>query len=142
MLMPSIFNDNLFDDFFRFPDFRIGSVDYSNQVLKTDVKEKDGLYEMTMNLPGIKKDDVKITLENGYLTVQATANSNKDEKDKDGKYIRRERYAGTCSRSFYVGDAVTEDDIKAKFEDGTLKVDIPKKESVPEVEQKKYIAIE
>lgn len=142
MLMPSIFNDNLFDDFFRFPDFRIGSVDYSNQVMKTDVKEKDGLYEMTMNLPGIKKDDVKITLENGYLTVQATANSNKDEKDKDGKYIRRERYAGTCSRSFYVGDAVTEDDIKAKFEDGTLKVDIPKKESVPEVEQKKYIAIE
>lgn len=142
MLMPSIFNDNLFDDFFRFPDFRIGSVDYSNQVMKTDVKEKDGLYEMTMNLPGVKKDDVKITLENGYLTVQATANSNKDEKDKDGKYIRRERYAGTCSRSFYVGDAITEDDIKAKFEDGTLKVDIPKKKSVPEVEQKKYIAIE
>ena len=142
MLMPSIFNDNLFDDFFRFPDFRIRSMDYSNQVMKTDVKEKDGLYEMTMNLPGVKKDDVKITLENGYLTVQATANSNKDEKDKDGKYIRRERYAGTCSRSFYVGDAVTEDDIKAKFEDGTLKVDIPKKESVPEVEQKKFIAIE
>lgn len=142
MLMPSIFNDNLFDDFFRFPDFRIRSMDYSNQVMKTDVKEKNGLYEMTMNLPGVKKDDVKITLENGYLTVQATANSNKDEKDKDGKYIRRERYAGTCSRSFYVGDAVTEDDIKAKFEDGTLKVDIPKKESVPEVEQKKFIAIE
>ncbi len=140
MLMPSIFNDNLFDDFFDFnyPTFRYDT----SELMKTDIKETDNGYEVTMNLPGVKKEDVKAELKDGYLTIQASSNTNKDEKDNDGKYIRRERYAGTCSRSFYVGDAVTQEDIKAKFENGTLTLDIPKKEAKPAVEEKKYISIE
>ena len=140
MLMPSIFNDNLFDDFFNFnyPAFRYDT----SELMKTDIKETDNGYEVTMNLPGVKKEDVKAELKDGYLTIQASSNSNKDEKDSDGKYIRRERYSGSCSRSFYVGDAVTQEDIKAKFEDGTLKLDIPKKEVKPAAEEKKYISIE
>ncbi len=140
MLMPSIFNDNLFDDFFNFnyPTFRYDTT----ELMKTDIKETDNGYEVTMNLPGVKKEDVKAELKDGYLTIQASSNTSKDEKDNDGRYIRRERYAGTCSRSFYVGDAVTQEDIKAKFENGTLTLDIPKKDAKPAVEQKKYISIE
>lgn len=140
MLMPSIFNDNLFDDFFDFnyPTFRYDTT----ELMKTDIKETDNGYEVTMNLPGVKKEDVKAVLKDGYLTIQASSNTSKDEKDNDGRYIRRERYAGTCSRSFYVGDAVTQEDIKAKFENGTLTLDIPKKDAKPAVEQKKYISIE
>ena len=93
-------------------------------------------------MPAVKKEDVKAELRDGYLTIQASTDSNKEEKDSNGRYIRRERYSGSCSRSFYVGDAVTQEDIKAKFEDGTLKLLIPKKEAVPEVEERKYIAIE
>ena len=140
MLMPSIFNDNLFDDFFDFnyPTFRYDTT----ELMKTDIKETDNGYEVTMNLPGVKKEYVRGELKNGYLTMQPTSNTSKDEKDNDGRYIRRERYAGTCSRSFYVGDAVTQEDIKAKFENGTLTLDIPKKDAKPAVEQKKYISIE
>ena len=140
MLMPSIFNDNLFDDFFDFnyPTFRYDTT----ELMKTDIKETDNGYEVTMNLPGVKKEDVKAELKDGYLTIQASSNTSKDEKDNDGRYIRRERYAGTCSRSFYVGDAVSQEDIKAKFENGTLTLDIPKKDAKPAVEQKKYISIE
>ena len=140
MLMPSIFNDNLFDDFFDFnyPTFRYDTT----ELMKTDIKETDNGYEVTMNLPGVKKEGVKAELKDGYLTIQASSNTSKDEKDNDGRYIRRERYAGTCSRSFYVGDAVTQEDIKAKFENGTLTLDIPKKDAKPAVEQKKYISIE
>ena len=140
MLMPSIFNDNLFDDFFDFnyPTFRYDTT----ELMKTDIKETDNGYEVTMNLPGVKKEDVKAELKDGYLTIQASSNTSKDEKDNDGRYIRRERYAGTCSRSFYVGDAVTQEDIKAKFENGTLTLDIPKKDAKPAVEQKKYISID
>ena len=92
--------------------------------------------------PFSKKEDVKAELKDGYLTIRATANTSKDEKGSDGRYIRRERYSGSCSRSFYVGDAVTEQDIKAKFEDGTLKMLVPKAENRPAVEDKKYIPIE
>ena len=95
-----------------------------------------------MNLPGYNKDDVKGELKDGYLIVSATTNINNDEKDEDGKYIRRERYSGSCQRSFYVGEDVTQEDIKAKFENGTLKLMIPKKESQPKVEEQKYILIE
>ena len=132
MLMPSIFNDNLFDDFFDFnyPTFRYDTT----ELMKTDIKETDNGYEVTMNLPGVKKEDVKAELKDGYLTIQASSNTSKDEKDNDGRYIRRERYAGTCSRSFYVGDAVTQEDIKAKFENGTLTLDIPKKDAKPAAE--------
>lgn len=140
MLMPSIFNDNLFDDFFDFnyPTFRYDTT----ELMKTDIKETDNGYEVTMNLPGVKKEDVKAELKDGYLTIQASSNTSKDEKDDNGRYIRRERYSGSCSRSFYVGDQVTESEIKAKFENGTLTMLIPKKEEKPAVEDKKYIAIE
>lgn len=128
------------DDFFDFP---FGS--YNNgmgELMKTDVKDTDQGYELKMNLPGAKKEDVKAQLKDGYLTIQVSSNRNNDEKDSDGRYIRRERYSGSCSRSFYVGDQVTEEDIKAKFEDGTLTMTIPKKEQQPQVEDKKYISIE
>ena len=141
MLMPSIFGENLLDDFFDFP-FGSNYTATDSSLMKTDIKEMENGYEVTMNLPGVKKEDVKAELKDGYLTISASSNSNKDEKDEEGRYIRRERYSGSCSRSFYVGDTVTEADIKAKFENGTLTMMIPKKEVQPTVENKKYIAIE
>lgn len=150
MMMPSIFGENLFDDWMDFPfDNNFWGHRNSKQVkrpedilMRTDVKETDDGYELSIDLPGVKKEDVRAELKNGYLTVNASANSSNDEKDNNGRYIRRERYSGTFSRSFYVGEKVTEEDIKAKFEDGTLKLDVPKKEEKPAVEDKKYIAIE
>ena len=146
MLMPSIFGENLFDEMMSFPweqEF-FGRRDYGKNeknLMKTDVKETDRTYELDIDLPGFKKEDVKVALENGYLTISAAKGMNKDEKNEDGKYIRRERYSGSCTRSFYVGDAVKESDIHAKFEDGTLKLSVAKKD--PAVEEKKgYIAIE
>lgn len=109
--------------------------------MKTDVKEVENGYEVAMDLPGFKKEDISAKLENGYLTITASKGLDKDEKNEEGKYIRRERYSGSCSRSFYVGDGVTEEDIKARFEDGILKLDIPKKDA-EKIEQKKYISIE
>ena len=146
MLMPSIFGENLFDDFFE--DFARPvkrSVKYNNQavaVMRTDVKESDAGYEIHIDLPGYKKEDVTAELKEGTLTIKATTNTENDKKDEDGKYIRRERFYGNCSRSFYVGDAVEQEDIKAKFEDGILKVFVPKKEVKPAVEERKYITIE
>ena len=110
--------------------------------MKTDIKVADDHYEITMNLPGIKKENVKAELKDGYMTIHVSSNTNNDEKDENGKYIRRERFSGNCSRSFYVGDQITEEDIKAKFENGTLTMIVPKKEAQPQVENKKYIAIE
>ena len=127
MLMPSIFGENLFDDFFDYP--FVKNEAESNGLMKTDVKDTEHGYEITMNLPGVKKEDVKAALKDGYLTISATSDSKKEEKNDKGQYIRRERYTGSCSRSFYVGDAVTEEDIKAKFENGTLKMLVPKKPS-------------
>ena len=114
MMLPSIFGENLLDNWF---DDGWNSWDYSNtSLMNTDIKENDNDYELTMNLPGVKKEDVTAELKDGYLTIHATSNQNKDEKDEDGKYIRRERYSGSCNRSFYVGDAVTEEDIKASLQ--------------------------
>ena len=110
-------------------------------MMKTDVKETDQGYELDIELPGYKKEDVRAQLKDGYLTVQAAKNMNNDEKNEQGAYIRRERYAGTMSRSFYVGDNVTEEDIHAKFEDGILKLSVPKKEA-KKVEENKYITIQ
>lgn len=142
MLMPSIFRENLLDDFFGDP-FRGRSYDNSvNELMRTDVKDMGNAYELTMNLPGVKKEDVKAELKDGYLTINATSNSENNETDGNGKYIRRERYMGSCSRSFYVGEDLSQEDVKARFEDGTLKLTIPKKEEAPVVENKKYIAIE
>lgn len=138
MLLPSIFGERLFDDFMDFPFSGMNT----NSMMKTDIRDTDGSYELDIDMPGFKKEDIRAELKDGYLTISATTNKNSDEKDKDGKYIRRERYMGSCSRSFYVGDGVTQEDIKARFEDGILKLSVPKKERLPQAEEKKYIAIE
>ena len=110
--------------------------------MKTDIKETDKGYELVVDLPGFTKDEVKADLENGYLTISAEKGLDKDEQEKEtGHYIRKERYAGACSRSFYVGEGITQEDIKAKYEDGILRLSVPKKEAKA-VENKKYIAIE
>ncbi len=146
MLMPSIFGENLFDDFFN--DFARPSKSLmryqtpASNVMRTDIKETASGYELDIDLPGYKKSEVQAELKEGYLTINASTSRDDGEKNKDGQYIRRERYYGSCSRSFYVGDAVTQEDIKARFEDGILKVCVPKKEAKPEVEESKYIAIE
>ena len=146
MLMPSIFGENLFND--DWMDFSFPDVDkalygkHAKNLMKTDVKEKDGNYEVAIDLPGFKKEDVTGEVKDGYLIIKASTKNSKDEKDAKGKYIRKERYEGSCNRSFYVGDAITQDDIKAKFEDGVLKISVPKKEAKPQVEEKKFIAIE
>ena len=134
--MLATYRNNIFDDLFNAPFFTRNEAN----MMKTDIKEHDGGYDLTVDLPGVKKEDIKAELNDGYLTISAENNTNKDEKDENGKYICRERYSGSYSRSFYVGDAITEEDIKAKFENGTLKLDIPKKEALPE-KQNKYIAI-
>ena len=130
MLYPSIFGENLFDDFFRFPDFGrdvekklYGK--HAAQVMKTDVHEHDDHYEIVIDLPGFKKDQINLELQNGYLTVSAAKGLDKDEEDKKGRVLRQERYAGACSRSFYVGD-VKPEDIKAKYEHGVLTILVPK----------------
>ena len=147
MLRPSIFNDNLFDNFFEFPFFddRAERKLYgsnANNLMKTDIKEhKDG-YELEIDLPGFQKDDLQAELKDGYLTISASKQVNKDEKEKEtGKYIRRERYSGSCQRSFYVGDAITQEDIKAEFKHGILRLFVPKKEAVSEVEERKFVSI-
>lgn len=144
MLMPSIFRENLFDDWMDFSFPEIDKVLYgkrADHVMKTDVKETDTEYEIDVDLPGFKKEDVKVSLKNGYLLIEASKGLDKDKKDKDGTYIRRERYQGSMSRSFYVGENVTDSDVHAKFEDGILRLTVPKQEE-KQVEEDKYIAIE
>ena len=135
MLMPTM-RTNVFDDLFNNPFFTKSE----SSMMKTDIKEHDNCYDLMIDLPGVKTEDIQAELNDGYLTVSAESNTSKDEKDDNGKYICRERYSGSYSRSFYVGDTVTEQDISAKFENGTLKLTVPKKESLPE-KQNKYIAI-
>lgn len=152
MYMPSIFENDLFDDFFGFPFYddkdmkKMEKKLYGRRgknLMKTDVKETKKGYELTMDLPGFKKDEVQVSLENGYLTINAAKGLDEDEKEKEtGAYIRKERYAGACQRSFYVGEELTEEDIKGEFKHGILRLFIPKKDAQPVVEQKKYIAIE
>ena len=153
MLMPSIFGENMFDEFFRdFPfydDRPERDIEkklygrHSKNLMKTDIKELDNGYELMMDLPGFSKDEIKVSLENGYLTISAAKGLDKDQQDQQtGHYIRRERYAGACERSFYVGEDVTQEDIKGEFKHGILKLSIPKKEAKPVVEGKQYISIE
>ena len=152
MLMPSIFGENLFDDLFdSFPFYDNDAKNVEKKLygrkaahmMKTDIKEKADGYELVMDLPGFTKDEIQATLENGYLIIQAEKGLDKDEKEKEtGRYIRRERYAGAMSRSFYVGENVEQEDIKAEFKHGILKLFVPKKEAKPTVEKKKHIAIE
>lgn len=153
MMMPSVFGENLFDDFMDdFPFFDDRDMrklekklygHHGKNIMKTDIKEDDAGYELEMDLPGFKKDEVKIALNNGYLTITAAKGFDQDEQEKEtGKYIRKERFAGACERSFYVGDDLTDEDIKAKFKHGILKLTIPKKEAKAAIENKQYIAIE
>ena len=148
MMLPTIFGENLFDDFMddAFERNFFGGRNplygkHSKNLMKTDVKETETGYELDIDLPGFKKDEITAHLEDGYLTVSAAKGVDKDEKDNEGRYIRRERYSGSMTRSFYVGNAVIEEDIKAKYEDGILSLSIPKKDPKA-VEAKKYIAIE
>ena len=149
-MLPTIFNENLFDNFFD-DDFTMPSVfggmndalygKHAKNIMKTDVRETDNTYELDIDLPGFKKEDVSLKLDSGYLTISAAKGLEKDEKEKkDGKYIRHERYEGQCSRSFYVGDGILAKDVSAKFEDGILKVSVPK--AAPQVETNNVIAIE
>lgn len=148
MLLPSIFGENLFDDMMNF-DFdkefeRMSRPLYgkhSKNMMKTDVRETENSYELDIDLPGFSKDEITVQLENGYLSISAAKGLDKNEENKDSQYIRRERYAGSMSRTFYVGDQLTEQDIRAKFENGILQLTVPKKES-KQVETHKYIAIE
>lgn len=158
MLTPSIFGESLFDDWMD--DFPFGKDfekefeksmfpaknplygKHAKNLMKTDVRETDDAYEVDIDLPGFKKDEVTAQLNDGYITISASKGLDKDEKDKKtGKYIRKERYTGSMSRSFYVGEDVTQDEISAKFENGILQLKVPKKANKA-VEGKNYIAIE
>ena len=146
MLVPSLFTNDVFDDFDRFFDFDYPQVDrklYGKRaahVMKTDVREREDKYEVVMDLPGFKKEEIKVELKEGYLTVSAGKSLEEGDKDKEGKYIRRERYVGNMSRSFVVGKDITKEDIHAKFEDGVLTLDFPK-EAPKKVEETHYITI-
>ena len=151
MLMPSIFGENLFDDFFT--PFYYDDKDEkkaekklygrrAQNLLKTDIKETEKGYEVAVDLPGFKKDEIQLELNDGYLTISAEKGLDKEEKDKKDKYIRRERYAGACERSFYVGEEVTQEDIKGEYKHGILKLFVPKKEAKPVSNDPKYITIE
>ena len=144
MMMPSIFGENLFDDFFDSVSRPIKAIRQAPvpQVMRTDVKESDKGFTLDIDLPGYKKENISAELKDGYITVSAKTSDEHEEKEEDGTYIRRERTFGSCSRSFYVGDEIEESEIKAKFEDGILKLFVPKKEVEPQVEERKYISIE
>ena len=137
-MLPSIFGENLFDDFFSDP-FEMMVPQgrsplygkHAKGLMKTDVRETDGSYELDVDLPGFKKDEIHVELKDGYLTISAAKGLDKDESAKDGKYIRQERYAGACSRSFYVGETARPEDIAAKYEDGILRVSVPKEVKKP-----------
>lgn len=147
-MLPSIFSENLFDDFFSDPfaafapqarDALYGK--RSKNLMKTDVRETDGSYELDVDLPGFKKDEVQLELKDGFLTISASKGLDKDEQDKAGRYIRQERYTGACSRSFYVGEQLKPEDVSAKFEDGILRLSVPKN-AQPQLPRTTTIAIE
>ncbi len=140
MMIPRKNNFDLFDDFFVDPFFERDFHRKEVSLMKTDVKEKDGKYTLEIDVPGYDKDDIKIELEDGYLTVRAAKEESKDEEDKKSHYIHKERFYGQCSRSYYVGDNVKEGDVKATFKNGILSLTFPKEES-KKVESKKYIQI-
>ena len=145
MMMPSIFRENLWNDLMDFSFPELDGKMYGKRgehIMRTDVKEHDDKYEVDIELPGFKKEDVKAELKDGYLTITALKEVNNDQKNESGKYVRRERYTGNMSRSFYVGDKVTQEEIRAKFEDGILKLQIPKKDPKKQVEDKHYVTIE
>ncbi len=142
-MVPSIFSENIFDDFFGSDFFGEHSPLYGKHgknIMKTDIREKDDGYELAVDLPGFKKDEISLDLKDGYLSISAQKGLDKDEEDKKGRVLRQERYAGVCARSFYVGD-VKPEDVKAKYESGVLTVILPKEEP-KKLESKSTIAIE
>ena len=148
MFYPKLFNDDIFDDFFDFPRFGMPAEaehklygKHAAGLMKTDIRDKDGNYELDIDLPGFKKDEISLTLDNGYLVVGARKMLNEEEKDDKGKLLRQERYTGAMQRSFYVGEGIDENDVKAKFEDGVLRLTFPK-EKEPEIPERKTILIE
>ena len=139
MMIPARRNGNgldIFDEVFADPFFG----EKENKIMKTDLKEKDGKYMLEIDVPGYEKEDIKIELNEGYLTVSAEKNEEKEDKDKHAKYLKRERFTGMCSRSYYVGENLKEEDIKANFKNGILTIEFPK-EVEKKVEEKKYIPI-
>ena len=138
MMIPRRNHFDLFDEMFRDPFFE-GS---ESKVMKTDIKEKRDKYIIDIDLPGYEKEDIKMEISDGYLTVHASVNKEVDDEKEKGKYVRKERYVGECSRSFYVGENVKEEEIKAKFKNGTLTIEVPKKDEKKELPDKKYIPIE
>lgn len=144
-MLPSIFGENLFDDAFSLmPSF--GTRDplygkHAKNLMKTDVRETDTGYEIDVDLPGFKKDEVQVQVDNGYLTISAAKGLDKDEQDHKGRYIRRERYAGQCSRSFYVGSGIQPQDVRAKYEDGILRLSLPKGQAA-QLPQNNTVSIE
>ena len=148
-MLPSIFGEDLFDDFFNDP-FGMMNVSegrsplygkHAKNLMKTDIREKEDGYELAVDLPGFKKDEIHLELNDGYLTISTEKSLEKDEENKKGKMLRQERYAGVMQRSFYVGKNLTEEDIKASYESGVLHVSIPKKDA-PKAHEKKTILIE
>ena len=137
MMIPRRHDFDLFDDMFRDPFFN----ESESKLMKTDIKEKKDKYVVDIDLPGYDKEGIKIEIQDGYLTVHAKVDKEDNEKEK-GKFVRKERYMGECSRSFYIGDNIKEEDIKAKFNNGTLTLEIPKKDNEKKLPEKKYIPIE
>ena len=143
-MLPSIFGESLFDDWMDFP-FRSLESDVDHKlygknaarVMKTDLKEHDDGYELLVDLPGFKKDQIDLQLQNGYLTVSAVKGVEADDKDKKGRIVHQERYTGSMTRSFYIGENVREEDVKASFEDGVLRLDFPKEKPMSLPEKKK-----
>ncbi|MBQ1689691.1 MAG: Hsp20/alpha crystallin family protein [Firmicutes bacterium] len=143
MLLPSIFGDNLFDEFVddMFPANTRKTYRQQPSIMRTDIRETDDSYVLDVDLPGFKKEDVKLQLKDGYLNITASTQSTDEEKDDQGKFLRRERYTGAMERSFYVGEDLTEEDVKARFEKGVLTLTLPK-EQPKKIEEPKFIAIE
>lgn len=143
MLMPSIFSRDFMDDLFDMPQ-RTYTKSYSaNGLMKTDIKESEEGFTVEMDLPGFCREDISAELKDGYLTVTATAKkAEENTSDKKEKYVQKERFHATCNRSFYVGDNMKQEDIKAKYENGVLTLQVPKKEEIPEEQTKKFITID
>jgi HSP20 family molecular chaperone IbpA len=147
-MLPSIFGESLFDDWMDFP-FRGFNSDvdhklygkHAARVMKTDLKENDDGYELSIDLPGFKKEQIDLQLQNGYLTITASKGLDEEEKDKKGKLVHQERYAGSMSRSFYIGESLTEEDVKAKYENGVLTLEFPKEKAI-KVPERRTIQIE
>ncbi len=147
-MLPTLFNENLFDDWMGFP-FRGFESDvdrklygkHAARVMKTDLKEHDDSYELAVDLPGFKKEQIELQLQNGYLTITAAKGVEEEEKDRKGKLVHQERYTGSMTRSFYLGDHVREEDVKARFEDGVLRLSFPKEEAI-KMPERKTIQIE